>query len=286
LVSQKLADRLYEIRWISINYPGSGNNSQFTYDGLGRDVQILEHSGGSLTNTKQLVWSATGFSFRECRNAAGTITAQFFARGETISATSYFYTNDHLGALTYIRPGFTQRPPIKEGFNPVDTCGSVREMTDSSGNIKAQYAYGPFGLVTTLQNIVNSDLQYSGYYNHAPSGLALILNRDYSAYDGRFNTRDPLGEKLQLNPYAYVGNNPITKTDPSGLGCCPDGADHCTHPADMPWPPDSLCSDCGTGNFKTGGACIFKRLPNGQWVGWKMDDIPIPCEWHPYPQNR
>ena len=132
-------------RLIEIVYPGSGNNSQFVYDGKGRNVEILEYSGGSLTSTKQFIWC--GNTRCEARSASGTITAQYCGLGETISGTSYFYTGDQLG--------------------------SIREMTNSSGAIQDQDAYDPFGRVTQLQGSVSPDYQYAGYYLHAASGLYL-----------------------------------------------------------------------------------------------------------------
>src|ERR1700678_4168831 len=70
-----------ENRLIQITYPGSGNNSQFAYDGLGRNVQILEYVSSSLSSTKQFVWSKDEmrpYQPCEARNAGGTITAQYF----------------------------------------------------------------------------------------------------------------------------------------------------------------------------------------------------------------
>jgi len=178
-----------ENRLLSIIYPGTGNHSDFSYDGLGRNVQILEYAASSLTSTKQFVWSF-GNTPREARNAGGTITAQYFSRGETISGTSYFFTR------------------TKER--------SVREMTNSSGTIEAQYAYDPFGQVTKISEAVPSDFGYAGYYLHARSGLNLTRTRAYSSSLARFINRDLVGEHGGINLYAYVENNPIRYSDPSG----------------------------------------------------------------------
>jgi len=43
-----------EKRLIKITYPGSGNNSQFTYDAMSGLVKIVETASGSVTSTKQL----------------------------------------------------------------------------------------------------------------------------------------------------------------------------------------------------------------------------------------
>ncbi len=105
-----------ENRLIRITYPGSGNFSSFVYDGLGRNVSIVETVAGSVTSTKQFVWCDR----RRCeqRDASSAITAQFFRGGETISGTKYFFEKDHLG--------------------------SIRELTDNTGAVQAEYRYDPF----------------------------------------------------------------------------------------------------------------------------------------------
>jgi YD repeat-containing protein len=88
-----------ENRLIKITYPGTGNNSQFTYDGQGRAVQIQEFSGGSSTSNLAFIWC--GNNRCETRNGTnfGTVVNQFFSRGEMIAGTKYFYNLDHLGSV-------------------------------------------------------------------------------------------------------------------------------------------------------------------------------------------
>jgi RHS repeat-associated protein len=143
-----------------------------------------------VTSTEQFVWC--GNDRCEARNAAGSVTAQYFLYGQTIGGSNYFYTKD--------------QPP-----------GSIRELTDSSGNMQAQYGYDPYGRVTKLQGSLASDFQYAGYYFHAPSGLSLTKYRNYRASLGRWLNRDPIGEVGGVNLYAYVRNEPIGLTDPLGV---------------------------------------------------------------------
>jgi YD repeat-containing protein len=60
-----------ENRLIKITYPGTGNYSQFTYDGYERTVQVVETVASTVTSTKQFVW-ANG-AMREARNSSGAI---------------------------------------------------------------------------------------------------------------------------------------------------------------------------------------------------------------------
>lgn len=170
---------------------GSGaNNSQFVYDPFNRIVKIIETRNGTATSTKQFVWANS--TLCEERDGSGNLTKQFFALGQTISGTPYYYTRDQIN--------------------------SVREMTDSSGNVVAQYSYTPDGQVTKVKgNTVDSDFLYAGMYDHQPSRLNLAVRRGYYPILGRWLNRDPIGEFGGLNLYAYVGNQPISRSDPSGL---------------------------------------------------------------------
>ena len=174
---------------IEIDYPGVNNFTTFKYDGRGHNVSIVETTSGSITSTKIVCWVSSDRA--EIRNASGTITAQFFGMGETIGGTSYFYTKDHLS--------------------------SIREMTNSSGTVQAEYSYDGFGRALLLQGSLSSDRQYAGYYAHSPSGLNLTVTRPYSSTQGRFITRDSIEEEGGVNLYTYVANEPLLFVDPMGL---------------------------------------------------------------------
>ena len=61
---------------------------------------------------------------------------------------------------------------------------------------------------------------YAGEWTDA-SGLQYLRARYYSPAQGRFLTKDPfpgfLSQPTTLNPYAYVANNPVLMSDPSGM---------------------------------------------------------------------
>jgi RHS repeat-associated protein len=189
-----------ENRLIQVNYPGTSNNSKFTYDALGNLVKIVETAAGTITSTKQFV--VCGSQKCEARDATSAITSKYYPLGQTISGTILFYTRTHIGSIT--------------------------DVTNTAGVIQAQYVYDAYGKLDKTQGSQSSDFEYAGYYYHIPSGFNLTTNRAYNAYLGRWINRDPIEETGGVNLYGYVGNNPISQTDPSGLAalCMPK----------WPWP--------------------------------------------------
>jgi RHS repeat-associated protein len=182
-----------ENRLIQITYPGTGNNTQLTYDGFGDCVKLVETSGGSVSSIKQFIIDSDK---AEARDGTGNVTSRYFGYGFASSGSNYFYTMDHLD--------------------------SIREVTDVSGNIQFQSGYDPYGRLLNLVGLTPPDFQFGDYYIHFRSNLYLTKTRAYSAHLGRWISRDRIGERGGVNVYAYVENCPVLLTDPTGLqsmGC-------------------------------------------------------------------
>ena len=58
---------------------------------------------------------------------------------------------------------------------------------------------------------------YAGLWHHQASGLDLATYRAYDPVKKGWISRDPLGEGVDTNLYRYCGNDPINRSDPSGL---------------------------------------------------------------------
>jgi len=110
------------------------------------------------------------------------------------------------------------RPPQPLSHKSIsDHQGSIREMTDSSGNIQSQFSYDPYGRASQIAGTgAVPDFNYEGYYVHQRSGLNLTATRAYSPLLGRFLNRDRIGIRGGINLYAYVRNRPTCLFDPSG----------------------------------------------------------------------
>jgi len=92
-------------------------------------------------------------------------------------------------------------------------------MTDEAGQLVAETAYYPFGVVRNAYRPrnVTEPYQFTQKERDRESGLQDFGHRYYQPVLGRWLSPDPLGEKGGgLNPYAYVNQNPLKHLDPDG----------------------------------------------------------------------
>jgi RHS repeat-associated protein len=163
--------------------------SEFTYDGVGRRVRIVEKDSATVTSDKRFLWCGTEIC--EERDASGaTVQKRFFGQGVQDGGTNYLYATDHLG--------------------------SVRELTNSSGALQTRYDYTPYGKRTKVSGTPDSDAGFTGHRQHR-SGLALTMFRAYDPAQGRWLSPDPIGIAGGINLYGYVDNDPVNATDSLGL---------------------------------------------------------------------
>jgi RHS repeat-associated protein len=102
-------------------------------------------------------------------------------------------------------------------FYATDHLGSTVMVTDRAGQIKWQGESAPFGdSVSESGELAGSEgLKYTGKDFDEDIGLYYFNARWYDAHTARFVSEDPA--KDGGNWYAYVGNNPTSFIDPSGL---------------------------------------------------------------------
>ncbi len=150
-----------------------------------------------------------------------------------------------------------QQPP--RVYNPAARSRTIREMTNSSGAIQSQFSYDPFGRPSQIAGTGPvPDFGYQGYYLHQRSGLNLTSTRAYSPALGRFLNRDPIEELGGINLFTYVGNNPISRQDPSGemwKVCCKDPTVDCPKPG----PYSSIKPPTKCAKDSAGGRTYFIR---------------------------
>jgi len=140
--------------------------------------------------------------------------------------TTTFYVGKHYevtngNALKYYYFG-KQRVAMRVGTNPVtylhsDHLGSASATSGASVSSQNYYA---FGNIRNTTGSVPTDFGFTGQRRDASAGLMFYNVRYYDATLGRFVSADTIvpqaGNPQSLNRYAYVLNNPLKYTDPSG----------------------------------------------------------------------
>ena len=252
-------------RLISISYLGQqpatvADNIVMSYDGNGHRVSITEQHGNTVLTAKTFVWCGTQVC--QERDVTGrTVSKQFFGHGEQVNGINYYYTKDHLG--------------------------SVRELTDSNGAVQANYDYDGFGRQTKLSGSLDSSFGYAQLYVEKTLCLNLTWFRAYDPEKGRWLRRDPAGELIGPNLYAYVKNHTVTSTDVMGL--CdndPCGTQPPMHSSNNnPYSPDaSYCTINANYMYQYGGdnqwgQCVRSCLLCEMALGASMEAAHMYCYW-------
>jgi RHS repeat-associated protein len=103
-----------------------------------------------------------------------------------------------------------------------DHLGSV---IASDGSSTVRYAYGPFGEPDAW---TGGRFRFTGQIALPEAGLYHYKARAYDPVLGRFLQSDPIGyDAGDMNLYAYVGNDPFSALDPTGLAECRLSPEEC-----------------------------------------------------------
>ena len=198
----------FENRLTQVVNPGVGTTT-FRYDPFGRRIQ----KSGPLGSTNHLY---DGSNLLEEIDNSGNVLARY-TQGTGIDQP-----------LTELRSGTSS-------YYQQDAIGSVTSLSNSSGALANTYTYDSFGNLTVFTGTVTNPLQYTGREFDAETGRYFYRARYFDQSIGRFISEDPVGFKGGINFYAYVLNNPINLSDPTGLkGCKGDCTKAPPLPSDSP----------------------------------------------------
>jgi RHS repeat-associated protein len=157
---------------------------------------------------------------------------------------------------TYGNSRISMTTPTTTADYSTDMLGSVTELSGNTGTLLGQYDTNPFGDAATNTSVdpsvAGNPYGYTGEYQDPTTGLSNLRARQYDPTTGRFLSPDPLGPQNAASTYAYVADNPLGYTDPSGLK--PRG-NTCSSPWCFVKTPEFL-ADLGNSLVAVGSGCL------------------------------
>ena len=118
-----------------------------------------------------------------------------------------------------------QRMPVSMSSNGMkyylhyDQVGSLRAVSDTSGNIVKEVVYDTFGTIVSDSNPdFNVPFGFAGGLYDTDTKLTRFGYRDYDAYTGKWTAKDPIGfDGGDSNLYGYILQDPVNFVDIHGL---------------------------------------------------------------------
>src|SRR5580692_8174542 len=101
-----------------------------------------------------------------------------------------------------------------------DVLGSTVALLDNTQTQTDQWTYWPYGEAVRVKGSTPTTKLFVGTAscNQDSASRTLMHHRGLDTLKGRWLTEDPIGfAGGDRNLYRFVGNNPVAKTDPSGL---------------------------------------------------------------------
>jgi len=158
---------------------------------------------------------------RIARKVNGTVTEKYLWQGLTHLLAVYDNSNNLVMRFEYA----DGRMPVamaRDGatyYLAYDQVGSLKVVTDASGNVVKRIDYDSFGNIINETNLgFEIPFGFAGGLHDRDIGLVRFGFRDYDPDMGRWTAKDPiLFNGGDIDSYGCVTNNPINRIDPRGL---------------------------------------------------------------------
>jgi RHS repeat-associated protein len=170
--------------------------------------------------------TSTGAPIKNLYHSAdGQVIEERWGSDPVGSAVKYQYVWSPAGVNTLVlRDEYASGALSQRLYVEQDANGNVTSLTNTGGSAAARFLYDPYGNVTFMNAAgtspatpVSWDYTFQGGRRDLVTGRVSFGARDYIPFEGKWAQRDPLGLAAGNNVYQFVGGNPATYTDPTGL---------------------------------------------------------------------
>ena len=202
-----------------------GSSQRFQYDAANRLVKVKADD-----NTTVRATYTYGSSNERLIAEEGSLRTYYACHGSVeyiesggsttpVWSKSYVYLGNRL--LSTLTPNGSGGESVQ--YHHPDRLGT-RLVTDPSNGTSFEQVTLPFGTALNAESTGATNKRFTSYDRSATTGLDYANNRHYDSQQGRFTQVDPaglsaasLGDPQSLNTYAYCANDPVNRSDPSGL---------------------------------------------------------------------
>ncbi len=225
----------------TFTYDANGN--QITRDGASQawaafnlPVQVAQPIGGT-TYQSQFSYGPSHQRWKQVASYANGTETTLYVGGllekESTTSTGKTYWRHYVPTPSGMTVVVSRNSDASTSTHYLlsDHIGSSDAVLDSSGALVARESFAAFGArrggdwssEATPDWAAIANTSRHGYTGHEHLDNLALIHMNGRVYDptaGRFMSVDPvigdLDDSQTLNPYAYVGNRPLSYTDPSG----------------------------------------------------------------------
>ncbi len=188
--------------------------ANYGYDALNRLTSVVTAEGAwsyeydAFGNLNAVVHDGNRVEYLLDPLGTGNIIAEYDSDGDVIAS--------YIHGIGVVR---MDRSSTDEAYFEFDGVGSTASLTDASGSIVNEYAYGPFGEALLVHESLDNPFEFAGRHGVMRDGTNLdyMRARFYDSQDGRFLSTDPVGiSGGSSNLYLYAANSPVVFVDATG----------------------------------------------------------------------
>ncbi|WP_240630266.1 FG-GAP-like repeat-containing protein [Specibacter cremeus] len=185
--------------------PATGTASTYTYNGADELTAATTSTG-----TASYTYDATGLRTSE---TSGTTTQFTWDDNPTPNLLG-----DGTNQWIYGPGGkpLEQITGSTVNFLLTDALDTIRAITNATGALVAAFTYDAYGILTGHTGTTTTPLGFTGAYHDLITGFDYLRARYYDPATAAFTSTDPAYQRTGQR-YAYTGNNPINRSDPTGL---------------------------------------------------------------------